>query len=290
MTATPAPDPRPVVLFAGEPGSFAEDAVLAAFGSDVHAEGVAGFRQVVEEVAAGHGAAGVLPIENVVFGTVRETYDLLGEQPLTIVGEVIVPVHLCLAALPGERIEGIERVYSHVQALGQSETFLRTRAWSLLATTNTAGSGKMIRDRAEKGAAAVLSPRAAALFGLEVLAQDIQSEPRNRTRFLIVAADAAHVPPIRTGAAGPRGSTLLVSVRNEPGALHRVLGVLAAHDLNMSKLESRPSAAHDWQYVFWMDLDADLCAPDAAPALNALRAAAVDVRVMGCYPRAPEPV
>jgi len=180
-------------------------------------------------------------------------------------------------------------VYSHIQALGQAEGFLRTRPWSLLASTNTAGAGKMIRERSEHGSAAVLSPRAAELFGLEVLASDIQSEPRNRTRFLILRSPVRDAPPRVVRPSGVPGSTLLVSVRNEPGTLVRVLGVLAEHGLNMSKLESRPSRSHAWEYVFWMDLDADLDAPEQTPALFALREAAVDVRVMGCYPRAAEP-
>jgi len=195
---------------------------------------------------------------------------------------------LCLAALPGQRIEAIERVYSHIQALGQAEAFLRSREWSLLAATNTAGAGKMIADRGETGSAAVLSPRAAALFGLDVLAEDIQSEPRNRTRFLVLARpDATPVP--RNDPAAVMHSTLLVSVRNEPGTLVRVLNVIAAHELNMTKLESRPSQTHTWEYVFWIDLDADMGAPEHAAALTGLRAAAVDVRVMGCYPKAAEP-
>jgi prephenate dehydratase len=283
------PTTRPRVIFPGEPGSFAEDAVLAAFGDGVTATPVPTFRDVVTALSAGEAPAGVLPIENVVFGTVRENYDLLADASLSIVGEVIVPVRLCLAALPGERIESIERVYSHIQALGQAEAFLRTRPWSLLASTNTAGAGKMIRERQERGSAAVLSPRAAELFELEVLASDIQSEPRNRTRFLLLTLPGGEAPPRVLRGTGSPGSTLLVSVRNEPGTLNRVLGVLAEHRLNMSKLESRPSRSHAWEYVFWMDLDADLAAPDAAPALLALRKAAVDVRVMGCYPRAAEP-
>jgi prephenate dehydratase len=206
------------------------------------------------------------------------------------VGEVIVPVRLCLAALPGQRLEDIERVYSHIQALGQAEAFLRTRDWSLLAATNTAGAGKMIADRHETGSAAVLSPRAAALFGLEVLAADIQSEPRNRTRFLVLARPGALVDAPTGDPAGVMHSTLIVSVRNEPGTLVRVLGVLAAHDLNMTKLESRPSRTHTWEYVFWIDLDADMAAPEQGRALAELRDAAVEVRVLGCYPKAPEPV
>ncbi|MFN8623975.1 MAG: prephenate dehydratase domain-containing protein [Chloroflexota bacterium] len=294
-TATPAPalaatDGRARVIFPGEPGSFAEDAVILAFGEGAVATPVPTFRDVVTTLEAGGAPAGVLPIENVVFGTVRENYDLLADADLRIVGEVIVPVRLCLATLPGERIEGIERVYSHIQALGQAEAFLRTRPWSLLASTNTAGAGKMIRERGERGSAAVLSPRAAELFGLDVLASDIQSEPRNRTRFLILTRPGAQVPARTLRLSGAPGSTLLVSVRNEPGTLYRVLGVLADHGLNISKLESRPSRSHRWEYVFWMDLDADVDAPSAAPALAALRAAAVDVRVMGTYARAAEPI
>jgi len=276
------------VIFPGEPGSFAEDAVIAYFGDGVTATPVPTFADAVESVASGSADASVVPIENVVFGTVREVYDLLAQSTVSIVGEVIVPVRLCLAGLPGDSIESIERVYSHIQALGQAEGFLRTRPWQLLASTNTAGAGKMIRDRQEHGSAAVLSPRAAALFGLEVLATDIQSEPHNRTRFLVLAhGDTVSQPA--TGDPRPRRSTLLIGVRNEPGALYRVLGVLAKHKLNMSKLESRPSRAHSWEYVFWVDVDADLSDPSADAALAELREAAYEVRVIGCYARAPEP-
>jgi prephenate dehydratase len=280
---------RPKVAFAGEPGSFAEDAVLAYFAREEPIPvPVPGFREVVSSVDDRAVDAGVVPIENVVFGTVREVYDLLAGADVTIVGEVIVPVRLCLAVLPGERLDSIERVYSHIQALGQAEEFLRSRPWTLMATTNTAGSGKMIRDRAERGSAAVLSPRAAALFGLEALAADIQTDPRNRTRFLVLGGPGVVVPdPAIHGR--PMRSTLLIGVRNEPGSLYRVLGVLARHGLNMSKLESRPSRDRAWEYVFWVDLDGDLCAPGADAAIFELREAAAEVRVIGCYPRTEEP-
>ena len=278
------------IVFPGEPGSFAEDAALAYFGTDAAIDRLPAFREVVEAVASGAVDQGIVPIENVVFGTVQQVQDLLAAADATIVGEVIVPVRLCLAALPGQRLEDIERVYSHIQALGQAEAFLRTRDWSLLAATNTAGAGKMIADRAETGSAAVLSPRAAELFGLEVLAADIQSEPRNRTRFLVLAHPGAAITSTLGDAAGQMHSTLIVSVRNEPGTLVRVLNVLADHGLNMTKLESRPSRTHTWEYVFWIDLDADMGAAEQQAALAGLRAAAVEVRVLGCYPKAPEPV
>jgi prephenate dehydratase len=294
--------------YSGEPGAFAEDAVLA-FELAAEAVPTPGFREVFEAVVAGRRPGdpadapaierGVLPIENVVQGTVRETYDLLLEHELDIVGEVIVPVHLCLAALPGERIESIERVYSHIQALGQAEAFLRSRTWSLMTTYNTAGAGRLIVDRQERGAAAVLSPRAAAGFGLQVLADEIQTVPENRTRFLVVArpdsqptvaVPDAGVPVGVDGGRAAHRTTLVLAVKNEPGSLLRCLDVLAAAGLNMGKLESRPSRGRAWEYVFWVDLDADAADPRTAAALTELGRVASMVRVLGSCPRAADPI
>jgi prephenate dehydratase len=287
-TVGPAADPTSdlaPVAFAGEPGAFAEDAVLAFLG-DVPRTPVAGFREVFETVAAGRAASGIVPIENLVNGTVRENYDLLLEHELEIVGEVVVPVRLCLAALPGQRLDDIERVYSHIQALGQAEAFLRLRPWTLLTTYNTAGSGKLIADRRERGSAAVLSPRAAEVFGLEVLAHDIQSVPDNRTRFLVLAR-SDHRPPDRIGPAGSRQRTTLVfAVRNEPGTLLAVLAEFASRSINLSTLESRPSRERAWEYVFWADLDGHPGDPALADALVALQPRTTMLRVLGGYPAA----
>jgi prephenate dehydratase len=277
MPDTPLP-----IAYAGETGAFAEDAVLAAFG-DVPRVPVASFRAVFDTVTAGEASAGVVPIENVIHGTVRENYDLLIEYELGIVGEVVVPVSLCLAALPGQSIEGIERVYSHIQALGQAEAFLRARPWQLLSTYNTAGAGKSIADIGERGAAAVLSPRAARLFGLEVLAEEIGDLPDNRTRFLVLARPGATVPALIDPPA-LRRTTLVVAVRNEPGTLLAVLRVIAAHDLNMRKLESRPSRERAWEYVFWIDLDGDVADAEMAAALDEVRGVTTMTRVLGSYP------
>jgi prephenate dehydratase len=274
------------VAYAGEPGAFAEDAVIAAFG-DVPRVSVGGFRGVFEAVAAGDVVAGVVPIENVINGTVRENYDLLLEHELEIRGEVVVPVSLCLAALPGQKVDDIERVYSHIQALGQAEAFLRTRPWQLLSTYNTAGAGKAIADRGERGAAAVLSPRAAGLFGLEILVDEIGDQPGNRTRFVVLATPGAERLPLRPTGTRHR-TTLVVAVRNEPGTLLAVLQVIAAHDLNMHKLESRPSRERAWEYVFWIDLDGDTADPAMATALDELAAVTTMRRVLGSYPAAPE--
>jgi len=279
------------IAYAGEPGAFAEDAVIAAFG-DATRLPVGSFREVFSAVTDGRAGAGAVPIENLLNGTVREVYDLLLEHDLAIVGEVVVPVRLCLAALPGQSLDAIERVYSHIQALGQAEAFLRSRPWTTLTTYNTAGAGKLIADGAELGAAAVLSPRAASRFGLEILAGDIQGSVDNRTRFLIVARENA---PDTTGApdappwpaaGGDRRTTLAFAVRNEPGSLLGALRAFADRAVNLSSLESRPSRTAAWEYVFWVDIDADATEPACAAAIVELRAAATMVRILGSYPRA----
>lgn len=297
----------PLVAYAGEPGAFAEDAVLAFFGADAPRSNVAGFREVFEAVESGAAEAGVVPIENLVNGSVREVYDLLLEHHLEVIGEVVVPVRLCLAALPGQSLDEIDRVYSHIQALGQAEAFLRTRRWSTMTTYNTAGAGKLIAESRERRAAAVLSPRAAAVFGLEILASDIQSVADNRTRFLVIAragasgattitgrapaqAEADPSPPPAEGpeaapARHPMRTTVAFAVRNEPGALLAALRAFADRGVNLSKLESRPSRTTAWEYVFWTDLDAPADEPSCAAALADLRSVSTMVRVFGSYRR-----
>jgi len=279
---------KQTVAYAGEPGAFAEDAVLAHFGTAPVRVGHPSFRRVFEAIASGDADAGVVPIENVVNGTVRENYDLLLEHTLQIRGEVVVPVRLCLAALPGQDLDDIERVYSHIQALGQAEIFLRTRPWQLLTTYNTAGAGKSIVDRHERGAAAVLSPRAAGLFGLEILAREVGDLPDNRTRFLVLASPGASIPSaMQTSVDPPMRTTLVMAVKNEPGTLLAALRVFAEHGLNMSALESRPSRERAWEYVFWADLDGDAEDPAMVAALAELETVTTMRRVLGSYPVSP---
>ena len=227
-----------------------------------------------------------IPIENVIHGTVRENYDLLIEFDLIVAGEVVVPVRLALAALPGQRVEDIERVYSHIQALGQAEGYLRARPWQLLSTYNTAGAGKGIVERSERGAAAVLSPRAAALFGSEILADEIGDLPDNRTRFLVLRRAGGPSIALQPIPGAVRRTTIVVAVRNEPGTLLAVLRVIADGGLNMRKLESRPSRERPWEYVFWIDLDGDAADPAMASVLAILPQVTTMTRVLGSYPSA----
>lgn len=294
--ALPAAGDRPTVAYQGEPGAFAEEAVLAFFAQPVPVP-FPTWRAVFEAVRDGAADAGAIPIENSLAGTIRENHDLLIEfEPagIRIVGETSVPVRLALLAPPGSTLATIERVYSHAQALAQADAFLRERPWQVMTTYNTAGAAKMVAERGDRTEAAIASPRVAELYGLQVLAEGIEggrSGAGNRTRFAIVSRDPLRPAWPKAGAVdGPPRTSLVFAVRNVPGSLHRSLGAFAARDLNLSRLESRPwtDRGARWEYLFWVDLDADLVEPAARDALDALRAETELVRVLGTYPRAAE--
>ncbi len=282
------------VVYQGEPGAFSEEAAIGFFGEAHERSAVPNWRAVFEAVADGSATAGVIAIESSLAGTIRETYDLLAEffeRDVRIIGEVTVPVRLALLALPGQSLDWIERVYSHGQALVQADAFLRSRDWQVMTTYNTAGAARMIAERHERHAAAVASPRVADLYGLEILAAEIQSGEENRTRFAVLArrAPGAHSDGATPeDPAAPRRTTLVFAVRNVPGSLHRCLGVFAARGVNLSSLESRPARRARWEYVFWVDIDAAVDDPACAAALDDLRAETEMVRVLGSYPRARE--
>jgi prephenate dehydratase len=283
------------VVYQGEPGAFSEEAVIGFFGESAERTAVPTWRAVFETVADGGADRGVIAIESSLAGTIRETYDLLAEfydRAIRIVGEVTVPVRLALLALPGQGLDSIERVYSHAQALVQADAFLRSRDWQVMTTYNTAGAARMIAERHEDHAAAVASPRVAALYGLEILATDIQAGEENRTRFAVLSridAAAEVALPATADPAMSRRTTLVFAVRNVPGSLHRCLGAFAARGVNLSSLESRPARSARWEYVFWVDVDAAVDDPECAAAITDLRAETEMVRVLGSYPRAREP-
>lgn len=283
----------PRVAYTGEPGAFAEEAVLRFFASP-QAVTRGSFRDVFEAVRDGVVDAGVVPVESSLLGTIRENIDLLWAFDLPIAGEVSVPVRLALLGLPGERLETVERVYSIAAALAQADEFLRSRPWTIQTTYNTAGAAKQVAERGERGSAAVASSRVAPIYGLEIIADDIQSGADNRTRFAVLSrpGDEARIrasarPDAVTGS--PR-TTLVFAVRNVPGSLHRSLGAFATRGLNLSRLESRPWTGRGsrWEYVFWVDLDADPGEPTCAEALGALAAETELVRILGTFPRAAE--
>jgi prephenate dehydratase len=269
------------IAYQGEPGAYSEAAALKFHGS-ADVIGYASFEAVFAAVQSGEATHGILPIENSIGGSIHRNIDLLGEHHLPIVGEVELLVDHCLLALPGARRETLRRIYSHPQGLAQCEQFLRTLAGvEIVATYDTAGSAKLIRDGALIDTAAIASARAGQVFGLDVLASGIQDYAANITRFVIIARnDDASLTPDKT--------TIVFALSNEPGALFKALSVFALRDIDLTKLESRPVRGRPWEYMFYVDLNVARQDMRCARALVHLAEFARWVRTLGSYPRARE--
>ena len=266
------------IAFQGEPGAYSEAAALR-LRPDAETLAQPTFEHVFECVAAGRASHGILPVENSIAGSIHRNYDLLVDHELPIVSEVELPVVHHLMALPGVREADVRRVFSHPQALAQCERFLRRLPGvELVATYDTAGSARMIRDEGLRDAAAVASARAAELFGLTTLHAGIQDFEDNITRFVVISRDSEPLGP-------PTKTSIVFALPNAPGALFKALSVFALRDIDLTKLESRPLRGKPWEYLFYVDLAIAREDPACVRALAHLSEFAKWVRTLGTYPR-----
>jgi prephenate dehydratase len=273
------------VGFQGEPGAFSEAAVLRLL-PDAEVRPFPTFEDVFDAVHDNKVALGVVPIENSIGGSIHRNYDLLVETDLAIVGEVQVPVVHNLLALPGVRLEDVRRVLSHPQALAQCAGFLRTlKDVEAIATYDTAGSAKMVRDEGRRDTAAIASERAGSLFGLEAIKSGVEDFKDNITRFLAVGRDRV---PLGT----PDKTSVVFTLKSEPGALFKALSVFALRGIDLTKLESRPVPGRPWEYRFYVDVAAAREDLSCTRAIVHLAEFADSLRTLGSYPRwrDPEPV
>ncbi len=276
--------PAPRVAFQGEFGAFSEEAVRRACGPDVEAVPLRTLRDVFDAVRGGDARFGVIPVENSRAGIIPESYDLLLEHPLWVRAEATVPVAQCLLAPPATSVHELRRVYSHPQALAQCETYLRRLRLEAIAVYDTAGSARQLAAEREPGAAAIASRRAAELYGLEVLAEAIQDDRDNTTRFYVIGREPA--PAAEAGRPHRTVVVLAMDADDTPGALYWSLGTLAFWRINLLKIESRPSRRRPWHYDFYLELAARLEDAPVRSALDELRARGANLRVLGSFPRA----
>ena len=268
------------VAFQGEPGAFSEKALVSWFGEKVETVACSDFRDVFEKVEDGECPYGVIPLENSLAGSVHANFQHLLEYDVSIVGELKLRVVHNLIAHPGTRVEDLRRVYTHPQAAAQCELYLRSHPdWSVLQVYDTAGSVKMIRDEKILDGAAIASAGAAKEFGLEVLEEGIENDPRNYTRFIVIAKD----PPENREASKV---SLAYQTKDEAGSLLRTLEIFAEKKINLSKLESCPIPGKPWEYLFYVDLAGSLEETSVREALEELRKATTTLKVLGSYPAA----
>ncbi len=267
------------VAFQGERGAFSEDAAAKLFGGDIDFLPCTRLKEVFELVSQDKVEFGVVPVENSQAGSINETYDLLLAYPLNIFAEVILKVSHCLMALPGENLAGITTIYSHPQALAQCEEFLSKLKVEIMSGYDTAGSAKMIKERNLKNCAAIASKRAADIYGLEILAPEIETSVNNYTKFVAISKQKAK--PVQ------RSKTSLVfATEHRPGSLYRILGIFATRNINLTKLESRPSRTKPWEYVFYADFEGHLDGKVYQEAMKELQKETTFIKILGSYPQA----
>ncbi len=267
------------VAFQGERGAFSEDAAIKLFKSDIDFLPCVHLQDVFRAVSEDKVRFGVVPIENSQAGSINETYDLLLSYPLNIYAEVILRISHCLMTLPGGNSANITTVYSHPQALAQCDEFLSRLSVEIVPAYDTAGSAKMIKERELKKCAAIASKRAAEIYGLDILAAEIETNINNYTKFFAISKEEAKL--------GEKNKTSLVfAARHVPGTLYRTLGIFATKNINLTKLESRPNKSKPWEYVFYVDFEGHLDEEVCQKAVEQLQEETTFVKILGSYPQA----
>ena len=272
------------VGFQGEPGAYSDEAVAAVF-PGAEAVGFATFRLTFDALAMGAVEKAVLPVENSSAGVVQEVSDLLWETReaapgLRVVGEHVLPVRHCLLGWPGP----VERALSHPQALAQCDRYLHSRQIRSVAFHDTAGAARAVAEQRQPGTAAIASKAAAARYGLYVLAESIQDDSENRTRFVVVDKGVAARP--RDAAGGWKGSIAFVTT-HRPGSLAHALDCFARRGVNLTRLDSRPQLGRPFEYRFYLDfsINGEAGSPAAAEAaLSDLEEASAEIKLFGTYP------
>lgn len=274
----------PTIAFQGELGAYSEEAIVRAFGGAAQARPCREFYEVGEAVSDGTAELGLLPIENTLAGSVIPSYDVLAGGALTVLGEVVIPIHHCVLGLPGATLDGLRRIISHPVALAQCTRFLRSRGGvEAVAVYDTAGAARLVTEKEDPGVAAIAGRAASERYGLAILAEDVEDRHDNQTRFLVVAPEGGALPSWMP-AGPPVKSLLIIETENEPGALVRVLQPFSEHGVNLSKIESRPGDA-PWTYRFFLEIEAAGGAPALTASLAAVRKVALTTRFLGSYPR-----
>ncbi len=271
------------VAFQGEPGAFSEEAVDRVF-DDADPEPCTAFEDVFEAVERGEVDRGVVPIENAVFGSVRVNYDHLRTHAVTIVGELQLRIRHHLMAPEGASVDALEKVRSHAQALGQCRTWLRSYVphATVEATPDTAGAAREVAATGDPTVAAIASRRAAEQYGLSILAEGLEDDVQNFTRFLVIAPENGDHTPIGDGS--EKTTIAFVLQENVPGALFKSLAVFALRELDLLKIESRPLVGRPGRYRFYIDVDGASDEEAVARALDHLREITMELQVLGSYP------
>ncbi|MCF2667387.1 prephenate dehydratase [Faecalicatena contorta] len=265
------------IVFPGTEGAYSQAAMQDYFGENCNSFYVRTFRDAMESIEEGAADFAVLPIENTTAGAVDEMYDLLVEFENYIVAETIIPITHTLSGLPGTKLSDIERVYSKGVALMQASRYLDEHSdWQQISVANTAIAAKKILDEQDMTQAAVCSAYAAKVHGLELLEDNINDNPNNFTRFIVVTNQKIFLKDAKK-------ISICFEVPHESGSLYHLLSHFIYNDLNMSKIESRPIEGRNWEYRFFVDFEGNLADAAVKNAIRGLREESRSLKILGNY-------
>ena len=270
------------IVFQGEPGANSHLAISEAY-PDAEAVPAATFEDAFAALSAGDADLGMIPIENSVAGRVADIHHLLPDSGLFIVGEWFEPIHHQLMAPRGATLAGIKTVESHVHALGQCRRIIRKLGIKPIVSGDTAGSARIVAERGDKSCASIASRLAAEIYGLDILAEDVEDETHNTTRFVVLARKADWA----TQGSGPLVTTFVFRVRNLPAALYKAMGGFATNGVNITKLESYMVDGNFFATEFYADVDGHPEDKNLAFALEELQFFSREFRIVGVYPGHP---
>ena len=268
------------ISFQGEPGANSDTACRNMF-PDMEPLPCPTFEDAFNAVEAGKADLAMIPIENTIAGRVADIHHLLPQSRLHIVGEYFLPIHFQLMALPGVAMEEIKSVYSHIHALGQCRKVIRKHRWRPVVAGDTAGAARVVAEEAVRSNAALAPRLAAELYGLDILAENVEDADNNVTRFVVLSKTKRWSE--RSDPAARMMSTFIFRVRNVPAALYKAMGGFATNGVNMTKLESYQLGGKFFSTLFYADIEGHPDDRNVALALEELHFFSREVRILGVY-------
>jgi len=267
------------IAYLGPSGTYTEAAAIKQFGHFASTRPLASIDEVFREVESDAAHYGIVPVENSTEGMVNLTLDCFMTSPLRICAEVELPIHHALLAAPTTKRESIREIYSHQQSFAQCRRWLDAHfpGCERIAVNSNAEAARVVAGR--EAAAAVAGEMAAERWGLRILDSRIEDHPDNKTRFLVIGKQ-------KVGPSGSDKTSILVSTRNEPGALYRVLEPFHRHGISLTRIETRPSKTGSWSYVFFIDFDGHESTPEIRRVLGEVASVSLEVKSLGSYPQA----
>ena len=274
--------PAERIAYQGEPGANSHIACREVR-PDLDPLPCATFEDAFIAVTEGAARLGMIPIDNSLAGRVADIHHLLPASGLHIVGEFFLPIRFQLLGVPGATLEGVREVHSHVHALGQCRRVIRARGYRPVVAGDTAGSARLVAEWGDPARASLATRLAAQIYGLDILAEDVEDERHNTTRFVILSRDPAPPAP----GAGPVVTSFVFRVRNLPAALYKALGGFATNGVNMTKLESYMVDGHFHATMFYAEVDGRPGDPALDRAMDELAYFSREITVLGSYPAHP---